>query len=192
MKQLIHLLNTRYGYAVPEKTWLSLFSIAEEINLQKNEYLLRAGCRNSDLIMVKEGILRTVYINGARDRTVRFSFAGTLCSSRYTFLKNEPSICDIITVTPSTVLKIPRDNFIDLTRKDHSFALWALNYAWTEQYLEDVRESTFLNGSVEERYRQTMCCRPELVRNVPSSVLASYLGCTAEHLCRVKVKLLYK
>lgn len=192
MKQLINLLNTRYPRAVPEETWMNLFSHAKVLTCKKNEYLVTAGDNNSDIFIVKNGIIRTVDMDGNRERTIRFSFPGAMCFARHPFLCNEPSVSHIVSVVASTVLCVPRDYFVDLAEKDHKFALWALYYAWTEQYLEDDRESNIHNGSAEERYIQTVKNRPELAKNVPSAVLATYLGCSPEHLSRIKAKLLFK
>lgn len=192
MEQLIRRLNTDYDRTLPESTWQRLFEGSRHIDLRHNDYLVRAGSVDTGVFFVREGIIRTVDMDGDRERTTRFSFPGTIITARYCFYADEPSVSHLQAVVPASVLRVPRRHLADMAARDHSLALWLLYYAWKEQYLEDNREATIHNGSVEERYLQTMRHRPWLVRDVPMATLASYLGCSPEHLCRIKARLLFK
>ena len=128
--------------------------------------------------------------NGSQERTFCFGLPGTIFNSRFSFYKRLPSYYQIEACCPSVVLQIPHEDYIALTDRSHPFAVWALHYAWYEQYLEEDRESTVHNGTAKERYLHMLKTRPMIVKGVSQRVLASYLGVTPEYLCRVKASIL--
>ncbi|MBD8069895.1 Crp/Fnr family transcriptional regulator [Bacillus sp. PS06] len=60
-----------------------------------------------------------------------------------------------------------------------------------ETYLIQVQNeyAAFVRSSPEERYKQIIQNRPELLKRVPQHQLASYLGITAESLSRIKKRM---
>ena len=190
MDELKRLLNLECDRQLTSEQWDELFALATTLHLKKGEPLICSGDVDPNIYIVKEGVMRGVDFNGDRERTFCFGLPGTIFNSRFSFYKGLPSYYQIEACCPSTVLKITRDDYIALTDRSHSFAIWALHYAWWEQYLEEDRESTVHNGSAEERYIHMMRTRRTIVEKVSQRILASYLGVSQEHLSRVKSKLL--
>ncbi|MDE6332317.1 MAG: Crp/Fnr family transcriptional regulator [Muribaculaceae bacterium] len=190
MEKLKHLLNQECDRMLDSEEWDSLLCLATEVNLKRGQVLIEAGTVKPDIYIVKEGILRAVDFDGDQERTFCFGLPGTIFNSRFSFYRRLPSYYQIEACCRSVVLQIPRDEYIALTDRNHAFAVWALHYAWMEQFLEEERESTVHNGNAEERYRHMLKTRPMIVKGVSQRVLASYLGVTPEYLCRVKAKIL--
>lgn len=190
MKELKRLLNLECDREMSDSEWDELFSLANIVSLKNREILIAPGDINPDVYIVKEGILRGVDFDGSRERTFCFGLPGTIFNSRFSFYKGLPSYYQIEACCPSTVLRIPHDDYIGLTDRSHAFAVWALHYAWSEQFLEEDRESTVHNGTSEERYLHMLKTRPMIVEKVSQRILASYLGISPEYLCRIKSKIL--
>lgn len=190
MKKLKELLNKECDRTLSSEQWDELFALAREVTLRKGEVLISPGEVKPDVYIVKEGILRGVDFNGDHERTFCFGLPGTIFNSRFSFYRKLPSYYQIEACCPSVVLQIPREDYIGLTDRSHAFAIWALHYAWFEQYLEEDRESTVHNGNARERYLHMLKTRPAIVKGVAQCVLASYLGVTPEYLCRVKASIL--
>lgn len=190
MDNLKRLLNQECDRTLSDEEWDALFALAEEISLRKGEVLIAPGEVNPDIYIVKEGILRGVDFDGDQERTFCFGLPGTVFNSRFSFYRLLPSYYQIEACVRSTVLRIPRDEYIALTDRSHRFALWALHYAWSEQFLEEDRESTVHNGTAEERYLHMLQTRPAIVKNVSQRILASYLGVSPEYLSRIKAAIL--
>lgn len=190
MDDLKRLLNKECDRALTDKEWDELFALAAEVPLKKGEVLISPGEVNPDMYIVKEGILRGVDFNGSQERTFCFGLPGTIFNSRFSFYRKLPSYYQIEACVRSVVLRIPRDEYIALTDRSHSFAIWALHYAWSEQFLEEDRESTVHNGTAQERYVHMLKTRPSIVNAVSQKILASYLGVSPEHLCRIKAEIL--
>ena len=190
MEELKRLLNLECDRTLTSGQWDEVFALAETLHLKKGEPLICQGDINPDIYIVKEGIIRGIDFNGDRERTFCFGLPGTIFKSRFSFYKKLPSYYQIEACCPSVVLRIAHDDYIALTDRNHAFAVWALHYAWSEQYLEEERESTVHNGNAEERYLHMVRTRRIIAEKVSQRILASYLGMSQEHLCRTKAKLL--
>lgn len=190
MEKLKELLNRECDRTMSSEEWDSLFELAEHVVLKKGEVLISPGEIKPDVYIVKEGILRGVDFNGDQERTFCFGLPGTIFNSRFSFYKRLPSYYQIEACCRSVVLQIPHDDYIELTDRSHAFAVWALHYAWYEQFLEEDRESTVHNGNAKQRYIHMLKTRPAIVKGVSQRILASYLGITPEYLCRVKAEIL--
>lgn len=186
MERLKELLNKECDRTMSSEQWDSLFDLATELPLKKGEVLISPGEVRPDVYIVKEGILRGVDFDGDQERTFCFGLPGTIFNSRFSFYKKLPSYYQIEACCRSVVLQIPRNDYIALTDRSHAFAIWALHYAWYEQYLEEDRESTVHNGNAKQRYLHMLKTRPAIVKGVSQRVLASYLGISPEYLSRIK------
>ena len=175
MERLKELLNKECDRVLSSEEWDALFALASVVTLKKGEVLISPGD-----------------FNGDHERTFCFGLPGTIFNSRFSFYKKLPSYYQIEACCPSVILRIPREDYIALTDSNHAFAVWALHYAWYEQYLEEDRESTVHNGNAKQRYLHMLKTRPAIVKGVSQCVLASYLGVTPEYLCRVKASILRK
>lgn len=190
MEHLKELLNKECDRTLESHEWDTLLNLATERRLRRGEILIHPGEVAPDVFIVKEGVMRGVDFNGSQERTFCFGLPGTIFNSRFSFYRGLPSYYQIEACCPSVVLQIPHDDYVALTDSSHRFAVWALHYAWWEQYLEEDRESTVHNGSAEERYIHMMQTRPQIIESVSQRVLASYLGVSPEYFCRMKARLL--
>lgn len=190
MQRLKELLNRECDRTLSSEDWDELFSLASEVKLKRGQILINHGDMDPDIYIVKEGLMRGVDIKGENERTFCFGLPGTIFNSRHSFYRKLPSYYQIEACCASSVLKIPHNDYVALTDRNHRFAVWALHYAWWEQYLEEDREATVHHGSAEDRYAQMLKTRPMIVRLVSQKVLASYLGVTPEYFSRMKARIL--
>lgn len=190
MKSLKEALNRECDRTLESEEWDKLFALCTEIRLKRGEVLIDAGVVDTNLYIVKEGVMRGLDYNGDKERTFAFGLPGTIFNSRHSFYKNLPSHYRIEACCPSVVLRVSREDFIALTDTDHRFSIWMLHYTWSEQYLEEDRESTVHSGDAKERYMQMMNTRPMIVEKVSQKIVASYLGVSPEYLCRIKSEIL--
>ncbi len=190
MEKLKELLNRECDRTMSSEEWDALFKLSTQIVLKKGDVLISPGDIEPDVYIVKEGIIRGVDFNGDQERTFCFGLPGTVFNSRFSFYRKLPSYYQIEACCRSVVLRIPREDYIAMTDECHSFAVWALHYAWYEQFLEEDRESTVHNGNAKERYIHMLKTGPAIANGVSQRILASYLGITPEYLSRVKASIL--
>lgn len=190
MEELKRLLNMECDRTMSSEEWDDVLSLAAEIHLKKGEVIINPGEVKPDVYIVKEGIIRGVNYMNSREKTFCFGLPGTIFNSRFSFYKDLPSYLQIEACCRSVVLQIKRSDYISLTDRSHAFAVWALHYAWSEQFLEENRDLTIYNGSARERYMHLLRTKPAIVKGVSQRIIASYLDISPEHLSRIKADLL--
>lgn len=190
MEELKRLLNKECDRTMSSEEWDEVLSLSIEVALKKGEVLISPGEVKPDVYIVKEGIMRGVNFNNGRGKTFCFGLPGTIFNSRFSFYRDLPSCLQIEACCPSVVLRIPRSDYIALTDRSHAFAVWALHYAWSEQFLEENRDSTIYNGNARERYMHLLRTKPAIAKGVSQRIIASYLDVSPEYLSRVKADML--
>ncbi|MCM1037252.1 MAG: Crp/Fnr family transcriptional regulator [Bacteroides sp.] len=190
MENLLRLLNRECDHTLPDQDWHALFELCRPVSLRRGQVLIEAGDVEPDVYIVKEGVMRGVDFDGERERTISFGLPGTIFSSRHSFYAGLPSYYRVEACCDSVVLKVLKADYVGLIERNPRFAIWALHYAWCEQFYNELRQATVHNGTAEERYRHMLRTRPELTEAVSQRVIASYLGVTPEYLCRLKRRLL--
>lgn len=191
MEELKRLLNLECDRTLSSEEWDMLLRLSTPVYLKNREALIEAGKVDKDVYIIKEGVLRGVYFEGTQERTFAFGMPGTIFMASYSFYRDEPSFYRIEACCESVVLRVTREDYVALADRYHRFAVWALHYGWSENYLGEVRDATVRNGTAEQRWLQIMK-RPMLVEKVSQRIIASYLNVTPEHLSRVKANFFRK
>lgn len=167
-----------------------VLSAAEEIYIKPRTPIIESGRINSNVYIVKEGIIRILHFEQDKEITFGFASPGTFLLSPHSYYMNIPAFLQAETCkTPATVLRISKSRFDSLLAESHELALWMLNLA-IGQLFSCERKLYLINGTAKERYSSVLKNRSEIIRAVPAKVIASYLGVTPQYLCRLKEELL--
>lgn len=186
MEQLLKLLEKELGY-LPESAGLKeLLQAGERIKCYTGDILIEPGEVNPDIFIVKSGILRFVDMNGVKERTYAFALPGNIVTSKYSFVKHQPSYYQVMTCVPSTVIRIPHAIFWEKVEQYPDLALWMLKYAFNELYLQEYKNCEVFNGTAKERFMRQLKDRPDILAKVPQKIIASYLGIAPEYYCSIK------
>jgi CRP-like cAMP-binding protein len=157
-------------------------------NLAKGEHLVEAEQTVENLFFVNAGLVRYYYMDerGGDERTGQFFDAGAVYTDMTSFVSQTPSRQYIQALEPSEILCISRKAIYDAFARDH--AIERFGRLMLEQALigSQERTSSFMNESVEDRYRRLMSGRKDLAQRVPQYILATYLGITPEALSRIR------
>jgi flagellar biosynthesis chaperone FliJ len=82
-------------------------------------------------------------------------------------------------------MKIPKAKFMGLAHQSHDFAEWMMSMS-LEQLLFFEKKRVVMNGNAKERLEALMKNRPEIMENVSSKIIASYIGITQSYLSTLK------
>ena len=170
-------------YVPSDETMLKFFECAEEIHLKPNQVLIGYGDIDPSLYIVKEGLLQILYFDGDKEVTFGMASSETILCSPVMQIEN----CKINT----TVLKIPQDKLNSLLDESHDFAKWMFNIALGQFYYSE-HKITNISGQAEERYKNLLAIRPDIVNAVSANRLASYLGVTPSWFYKIRKKILFK
>ena len=191
MKTLRKQLNAECNYRMRDETMDMFLGLMTEVELKRHEAMIDYDAMDNDIYIVKSGIVREVHFEGMKEVTFSFALPGTLIISYYPFVKGDLAFGKYAACCDSVVMKVTKAQFTDLMERSHDFSQWV---AWMS--LEQLRlyeqKRAVINGDAKERFEALIENRPEIVENVSSRIIASYIGVTPEYLCRLKKQFSHK
>jgi len=156
--------------------------------LDKGAFLLREGARCNESYFVLKGCIRVYYIIDGIEKTTAFYTELETFTPQST-TNNSPSEYYVSCVEPSLVLiSTPEIERISFERFPRFETLCRL---LSEDLLSKSQASfdQFKISTPEQRYRQLIDTRPDLIQRIPQHMLASYLGITPESLSRLRKRM---
>lgn len=188
MDTLKRLLKEECHYQLSEDIMDSFLSQFTEYELKSKSPLIPCGEVNSNVYIIKEGIMRVSHMDGTKEVTLGFALPGTMLISWFSFYNSKPSYYQIDACCDSVILQLPKQIFDRFVKESHEFAQWALSMAQCQLYYDELKQSV-INGNAKERYLSLLNNRPEILQNVSLRVVASYLGVTQQYLSYIRKQL---
>lgn len=185
MEHLRELLFAECDYRIKDETMDMFLGAMTEQTLKANEPLIPYGALDSNVYILKSGILRAAYFNGFKEMTFAFGTPGSMAISYYAFYKDEPSFFKLEACCPSVVMKMSKARFVELTRQSHDFAQWVMWMSMGQLWLYE-KKLVIVNGDAKERFEALIKNRPEIMEQVPMKYIAAYIGVTPQYLCKMK------
>jgi CRP-like cAMP-binding protein len=163
-----------------------LLQVVQTREVRKKDFLLRAGRVCESIYFIREGLLRCFYVSHGNEVCSWFMTEGDVAVSVESFFCQKPSYENIEALESSVLYSISHtelqfiyDNFPEFNYIGR--LLTEKYYTLSEQRLFSMRMQR-----APERYTYLMNYHPHLIRRVPATHLASYLGITLETLSRIK------
>ena len=181
MENLKRLLDDECSYRLKEEIMDRFLSTMEEIKLQQGDILIANGSLDSNIYIVKEGIMAHTYLSGMKDSCWGFSLPGTMMYSLHPYYFNKPAFYQVVACCDSVVMKQSKEHFDNLIAESHDFARWALSMAQCQLFFFEKKNSV-ISGDARERFISLAKNRPEIFQKVPMKIIASYLGITQQYL----------
>lgn len=188
LRQKLHdLVAGESAYPISEELIDRFVDSGVVIRLRSGEAITRSGEVDPDYYILAEGIMRCWHPEGEDgvERTSYFGMPGTLCVSYHSFLLGQPSPNTHEACCPCTVVRIRREAVKALIETSPEFARWCLGNAQFQLYFFEMR-GRVIQGPARERYEAIVKRRPEIIKNVPLKMIASYLGITPQYLSKLR------
>lgn len=182
--RLWEFLNLKFGDVFHDKA---------EFSIPTKEHFFRKGAIITDygqierkLYFINGGLVQLTMLHDGEERIVEF-FSGDNFVCAYTsFLRQEVSD---VRITSLTDCKMEIIQYSDL-QEAYRTSLLAnkLGRLFTEQIyiIKTKREKDFLTKSAQERYKELIAARPDILKLVPVNKIAKYLGVHPESLSRIR------
>ncbi|MEH6346356.1 MAG: Crp/Fnr family transcriptional regulator [Bermanella sp.] len=179
------------SYSIQDsKSWDAWLPLVEEIIVDSEHSLLRAGEDQKYFYVIKEGLVRYFYTSHqGKEWNKSFFYEGQVVGSLSAYLTQAPSRYNIQTLEPSILYRTPIDDLMSAA-KDNSVVAQLIEQITQIIFLRnEVRESILLTGNAQERFDWLEQNEHWLIeRKVAQYHLASYLGMDAVSLSRLKGK----
>jgi CRP-like cAMP-binding protein len=184
MEELILYLESIHPMS--DELKLHLSKVLKVKKLAKREFLLKAGHISRNICFISLGLLRCFYNKDSHEVSSWFMKKGDVIVSVESFFAQKESYESIQALEDAVLLYVTYDELQYLYRNFLEFnfiarVLLEKYYTLSEQRLYSMRMQR-----AQERYAYLLEHHPELVLQVPSKYLASYLGIQEETLSRIR------
>ena len=159
--------------------------------IPKGEFLIKEGSVCTQLVYIKEGILRSFYSkDNGEEITYCITFGDNLMTALSSLITGQPTEENIQALTELS---------LEVLKKDDLNALYAASPHWLKagkvlteiQYIElEKRMFLLQKHSAKKRYEEFMESHASYLQHIPLQYLASYLNITPRHLSRLRRELI--
>lgn len=187
MEELKEILakECNYRFSMETPVMEKFLSSLTEVHLKRGGILTRYGQLDTNVYIVKSGIIKLSYFEEGVERVFAFGFPGTLAIQMHCYYGRRPSFFQTDACSKAVVMKISKQKFDEFIEESAEFARWVLDRALAQLYGLETRLGK-VSGLAYERYIAVMQIMPEVVANVPAKFIASYLGVTPSYLSQLK------
>lgn len=172
-----------------EAEWKTFSSGLSTITLPKKQTLTATGTIATEAYFVLQGALRLYFDKDGDTVSANFVFERAFAACYASFLTATPSRQALETIEDSKLIVLPKKHFEQFAQT-HTAGLQLARRIAEQGFIQvQHRAAAFILDSPEERYRQLLRERPEVLQRVPQHYIASYLGITAESLSRIRKRM---
>jgi CRP-like cAMP-binding protein len=168
-----------------DETMDEFLGLMTEVNFKRNKPVIDYNQFDDNIYVIKKGILRIAYWDGFNEMTRAFAAEGSVLISYYSFYKREASFFKLEACCDSVLMKVSKTQFLDLVSRSHDFATWVMWMQMWQLWLYE-KKMAIINGDAKERFEALILARPEIMENVSSRNIASYIGVTPIYLSKLK------
>lgn len=188
---MLEYLNSIDNYValLDSDTLQALESVSQTKVYAKGDYLLREGetCKHSYLI--EQGVARKYYINNGKEFTTELYFDNDLAVVFDSYVLQNPGKEYIEALSPVRVVATNFDAY-KLLKQSHP-KLAVLDLMMTEYYAMWLEQRLFDFHTLDAaaRYQKLLQKQPHIIKNIPLTIVASYLGISLETLSRIRARI---
>ncbi len=170
-----------------------LFNMTKMVSLDANEVYIRRGDTNRKLAFIEKGIMRSYSIkDNGDDATLFLRWEGQFIASHDTIIHRKPSRFIYRTLEPVILLEMDYD-ILESILKTYPEYEPLRNFFLMRMLAETLQMmESFVMQSPEERYRELLAERFNVVNRVPGKYIASMLGITPVSLSRIRKRMYVK
>jgi CRP-like cAMP-binding protein len=172
-----------------EKEWQYFVSLVKKEAVSKGKNIVKAGSRNDKMYFVNSGILRYIISQPGKEKTIALAMENDLVTDFFSFYSGLPSITTVQALTEAELYFL---TIADLEQLYQSAATWERFGRLLAQkgLLEQIMEKLDLQTkTAEQRYKELIVKKPNLLEEVTLGVLASCLNITQETLSRIRSRI---
>ena len=153
LSALMQLLDMEAKYRLDSRIMRRFLSEGTLKTLHTYEPMIDAGVLDTNLYIVKSGLIRGTFMDGNLETTAGFALPGTMIVSFHCFYAGEPSYYRFEACCPTELLVIPKSHYDRMIAESHEFTQWVLSMAQNQCYYHEHR-NLVLSGDAKTRLIQ--------------------------------------
>ncbi len=158
----------------------------ERQNVPAKTTLLREGEVSKKAYFIEKGCMRLWFNNNGKDVTFQFFFEGEGISSVESFRTNQPSLYNIESIEPCTILTIGKKDFLSILDNSPEIKKQVDEVTFKRLVFYQNLFLSRIKDSPQKRYAELIKSHPKIIQRVPQHYIASYLGITPVSLSRIR------
>jgi CRP-like cAMP-binding protein len=162
------------------------FEAWQEWTVPKDHLLTREQAVSDYIFFVKKGAIRIYYHKHDKEITEWLALDENFFLSIASFFERKPGHLIIQTLEPSVVAGIHHNDLMALADKYHEIERLLRRMVTYSLILSQERMQSIQFETAQQRYEKLITATPEIIKRVPLSHIASFLGITPETLSRIR------
>lgn len=158
----------------------------EHWQVPKDHFLIRERELADYIFFIKKGIARIYYYKGGKEITEWIAMDGQFFLSITSFFQRTPSHLIIQTIEPAEVSGIHHNKLMELAKQYHDVETMFRKMLTGSLILSQQRMDSIQFETAQQRYERLLQQFPDMIKRVPLSYIASFLGVTLETLSRIR------
>jgi CRP-like cAMP-binding protein len=154
--------------------------------LPKDQLLLREHTISDYIYFIKKGVARIYYYKNEKEITEWVAMDNQFFLSITSFFQRTSSHLIIQTLEPSEVYGIHYNDLMTLADKHHEIERLLRKMVTGSLILSQIRMQSIQFETAHQRYERLVKESPDIIKRVPLSYIASFLGVTLETLSRIR------
>lgn len=185
MEPFKNILIDQYNFS--ETDWDTTISFFISEVLPPKTFLVKQNKIADKLALVAKGVMRSFYIDDkGKDITLNFFSSGNVVLAADSFNNQTPANESIVTYETCEIISITHSNLLELYSKIPSWLNVCRDVADIKNKELIERTKQFQTLTAKERYAVFCLQYPEIIKKVPLSHIASYLGIDIATLSRIR------
>lgn len=154
--------------------------------LPRDHFLVREKEVADYIFFINKGVARIYYYKGGKEITEWIALDGQFFLSITSFFQRSPSHLIIQTLEPAEVFGIHYNKLMELAKQHHDVETLFRKMMTASLILSQQRMDSIQFETAQQRYERLLQQFPDMVKRVPLSYIASFLGVTLETLSRIR------
>jgi CRP-like cAMP-binding protein len=154
--------------------------------VSKDHLLLREHSISDYIYFIEKGVVRIYYYKNGKEITEWIAMENQFFLSITSFFQRVPSHLIIQTLERSQVYGIHHNDLMGLADKHHEIERLLRKMVTGSLILSQIRMKSIQFETAQQRYEKLLKETPDIIKRVPLSFIASFLGVTLETLSRIR------
>jgi CRP-like cAMP-binding protein len=169
-----------------QESELAFLSAWKYWQVSKDHFLVREKEVCDYIFFIEKGIARIYYYKNGKEITEWIALDAQFFFSITSFFQRTPSQLIIQTLEPATVYGIHYNDLTGLAARYHDIETLFRKMLTGSLILSQMRMDSIQFETAQQRYEKLLQQNPDIIKRVPLSYIASFLGVTLETLSRIR------